>query len=123
TLSGSAYASNLKKALNYLLEAVESSPEDSPNITSETGTQIQIKLGSNIDVILTSQFLSNIQPQAQNNPALLERIIKAQDICVRKIQNAQDANGSIAGSGWAGVLQSSFATNALEAAEANGARV
>jgi hypothetical protein len=44
-------------------------------------------------------------------------------MCVRKIQRAQDVNGSISGSGWAGVLQSSFATNALEAAEASGVAV
>jgi hypothetical protein len=42
---------------------------------------------------------------------------------VSKIQRAQGSNGSIAGSGWAGVLQSSFATNALESAQANGANV
>jgi hypothetical protein len=123
TLSTGNYSQNLQKALNHLLTAVETSAEGSPNITTQTGTQIQTKLGSNIDVILTSQFLSNIQPLANGNPLLKSRIKKCQDICVQKIQRAQDGNGSIAGSGWAGVLQSSFATNALEAAEANGAVV
>lgn len=123
TLSHGRYSDNLRRALNHLLEAVESSPVGSSNITAQTGTQIQIKLGSNIDVILASQFLSNIQPELSEEPELLARVKRCQDICVRKIQGAQDANGSIAGSGWAGVLQSSFATNALESAEANGASV
>ena len=123
TLSHGRYSDNLRPALNHLLEAVESSPVGSSNITAQTGTQIQIKLGSNIDVILASQFLSNIQPELSEEPQLLARVKRCQDICVRKIQGAQDANGSIAGSGWAGVLQSSFATNALESAEANGASV
>ena len=123
TLSHGRYSDNLRRALNHLLEAVESSPVGSSNITAQTGTQIQIKLGSNIDVILASQFLSNIQPELRDEPELLARVKRCQDICIRKIQGAQDANGSIAGSGWAGVLQSSFATNALESAEANGAHV
>ena len=123
TLSEGTYATNLRRALNHLLEAVESAPYASPNITSPTGTQIQTKLGSNIDVILTSQFLSNIQPYLDDNPSLRARVKRCQEVCVQKIQSAQDVNGSIAGSGWAGVLQSSFATNALESAEANGVAV
>lgn len=123
TPSQGRYSENLRRALIHLLEAVESSSRESSNITTQTGTQIQIKLGSNIDVILASQFLSNIQTELSDEPELLARVKKCQDICVRKIQGAQDANGSTAGSGWAGVLQSSFATNALESAQANGASV
>ncbi len=123
TLKSGPYSEHLNKALEYLLRAVESSDRNSFNITAETGTQIQIKLGQNIDVILTSQFLSNILDYSKDNFTLADRIKKAQNICVTKIQNAQDGNGAIAGSGWAGVLQSSFASNALEAAEAHGANV
>ena len=123
TLTKGQYADNLAKALEHLLNAVETAPQQSVNITNQTGTQIQTKLGNNIDVILTSQFLSNILPHLKNDPQMRNRVKKCQDICVSKIQRAQDTNGSIAGSGWAGVLQSSFATNALEAAEANGTEV
>lgn len=123
TLSEGDYSGNLKKALNYLLNAVETSEDNSHNITTQTGTQIQTKLGNNIDVILTSQFLSNIEKHLAHDAALRTRVKKCQHICVDKIQRAQDVNGSIGGSGWAGVLQSSFATNALEAAEANGVTV
>lgn len=121
-LHSGKYSNSLRRALDYLLETVEQAPEGSINITSQTGTQIQTKLGGNIDVILTSQFLSNIQPRI-DDLKLNKRVKKCQNICVRKIQAAQDPNGSIAGSGWAGVLQSSFATNALESAEANGVEV
>jgi len=123
TLSGGPHSKNLRRALDHLLEVVESSPPNSLNITAPTGTQIQTKLGSNIDVIMTSQFLSNIQSHLDDAPALQARVRKSQAVCVEKIQRSQDGNGSIAGSGWAGVLQSSFATNALEAAEANGMAV
>jgi hypothetical protein len=114
----------LTKALNYLLQAVESAPLQSNNITSLTGTQIQTKLGANIDVVLTSQFFSNLlDGHLQNDASLRHRVKQANEICVTKIQRAQQRDGSTAGSGWAGVLQSSFATNALEAAEAQGAAV
>jgi hypothetical protein len=123
TISSGTYSKELKKGLEYLLTCVESAPANSTNITSETGTQIQVKLGGNIDVILTSQFLSNVLDAVKADTKLKERVDKCQNICVAKIQKAQDSNGSFKSSGWAGVLQSSFATNALEAAQANGATV
>lgn len=122
-LSHGPYSGNLRKALDHLLQTVENAPVNSANITAVTGTQIQTKLGNNIDVILTSQFLSNIYDHLKDEPALKARVKACQQICVDKIQAAQETNGSTAGSGWAGVLQSSFATNALESAEANGVTV
>lgn len=123
TLSKGTYSKQLSKGLEYLLQCVEQADPNATTITGETGTQIQVKLGSNIDVILTSQFLSNVLELAVNDTKLKGRIEKCQNVCVSKIQKAQDTNGSIKGSGWAGVLQSSFATSALEAAQANGAKV
>jgi hypothetical protein len=123
TLRSGQYSENLRNALFHLLDAVETSDRNHLNITTQTGTQIQTKLGSNIDVVLTSQFLSNIQAHLPDDSNLKARVKKCENICVDKIQRAQQDNGSTAGSGWAGVLQSSFATNALEAAQANGATV
>ncbi len=123
TFTAGQYASQLRRSLEYILKAVESSPEASYNITDQTGTQIQIKLGANIDVILASQFLTNSLDYLNNDRQLKDRVKKNLNACVAKIQQAQDTNGSISGSGWAGVLQSSFASNALEAAQAQGAKV
>ncbi len=116
------YSANLNKAINFLLIAVENSGNNE-RITSQTGTQPQIKLGSNIDVILTSQFFTNLLDELGNNPQLKERVKKCNQICVSKIQNIHEANGSVKGSGWAGVLQSSLAANALETAKENGIAV
>lgn len=123
SLTEGVYAPQLRRALTHLLEATEESPASSNNITNLTSTQIQVKLGANIDVILTAQFLSNILDHSAHDEALKARVQRCLNLCVAKIQRAQDKNGSIAGSGWAGVLQSSFATNALEAAQAQGANV
>ncbi|HYG03879.1 MAG TPA: hypothetical protein VD927_15635 [Chryseosolibacter sp.] len=123
TLSHGEYKQQLRNALMHLVEAVENASEDQLNITNLTGTQIQTKLGANIDVILTSQFLSNVVEYASDDEHLTNRIKNAQNVCIQKIQRAQSEDGSMAGSGWAGVLQSSFASNALEAAEAQGVAV
>jgi hypothetical protein len=113
------YKMELNKAIEYLLSSVEKSSPQSFNITDQTGTQIQSKLGQNIDVILTSQFFSNLLDHLDDSSPIKERVKKANALCVSKIQKAQGSDGSTAGSGWAGVLQSSFAANALEAADRN----
>jgi hypothetical protein len=123
TLTKGEYSTHLKKALNFLMNATENSPASSFNITDQTGTQIQTKLGANIDVILTSQFFSNILDYLDHDATLKARVKKNLNTCVTKIQRAQDKDGSMSGAGWAGVLQSSFANNALESAQAQGAAV
>ena len=123
TLLKGEYSSQLKKALSYLLSATENSSASSYNITDQTGTQIQTKLGANIDVVLTSQFFSNILDHLNHDANLKSRVKKNLNTCVAKIQRAQDSDGSTSGAGWAGVLQSSFANNALEAAQAQGVAV
>jgi len=123
TPTSGQYAANLNKAVNFLLLAVENSPDESPNITDMQGTQPQIKLGGSIDVILTSQFLTNLLDDIDNNPNLKSRVKKCINKCVAKIQKSQDVNGSFKSSGWAGVLQSSLANNALETAQEKGVNV
>ena len=123
TLSSGQYTRELKKALFHLIDAVESTPDDQLKITQLTGTQIQTKLGGNIDAVLTAQFFSNVLDHLDHDPALRDRVKNGLDRCVDKIQRAQNDNGSFKGSGWAGVLQSSLATTALEAAEHKGIEV
>jgi hypothetical protein len=122
TLTKGEYSKNLKNAINYLLETVEKTPKASQYITEVRGTQIQTKLGQNIDAVLTAQLLSNLldrKLQGIDN----KRIARALDICVAKIQASTDASGRQTGAGWAGVLQSGLATSALESAIAVGADV
>jgi hypothetical protein len=122
TLNSGLYSKNLKAAINYLLEEVESSSKDSPYITGVRNTQIQTKLGQNIDAVLTAQFLSNL---LERNLKGIDkkRVERALDICVSKIQSGTDAQGKQGGAGWAGVLQSGLANSALESAQAAGADV
>lgn len=123
TLNSGPYSSNLKRALGYLLDQVEASGDNEYNITDLTGTQPQVKLGQNIDVVLTSQFFTNLMDHLQNNSQTKDRVVKCNNKCLVKIQRAMADNGSIKGAGWAGVLQSSFATNAMETAKDKGLKV
>lgn len=117
------YKQQVHKALLYLLDCVEKTPTNDLNITTQQGTQIQSKLGQNIDVTLTAQCLANSLDYLDNHKQLKTRVQQSLDICTQKIQMAQNQDGSIRGAGWAGVLQSSFAANALESAEKKGAKV
>jgi len=123
TLDKGTYSKQLAKAVQFILKEVENSNPNSLNITSLENTQIQTKLGQNIDVVLASQFLTNLLEKLSLNDPMRKRIQEALNICVVKIQNGQMTDGSTKGAGWAGVLQSSLATNALEAAEYAGAKV
>jgi len=120
---GTTHSKAVVHAINFLLQNVEQSPDNALNITTITGTQPQAKLGENIDVILTSQCLTNIMHQLNDNNPMYPRLKNAIQKCVSKIEKAQDTNGATKGGGWAPVLQSAFAVNALELAEANDIKV
>jgi len=123
TLYDGEFSMQLRDGTEYLVEAAENSDPASPTITTVTGTQIQSKLGANIDVVLTMQYFSNLLEQLQKSDAYYDRVMHCLNICVEKVQSNQAADGSLQGNGWAGVLQSSFATSALEAADVRGADV
>jgi hypothetical protein len=108
------YADALKKAVNYLVNAVENSSPQSINITDLTNTQPQTKLGKNIDVILTAQFFTNALHHVGKDAELKKKMENALEKCVAKIQKGQNADGSFKDGGWAPVLQSALANNALE---------
>ena len=118
------YSAHLLKAVNYLLLATEQSPDKAVNITNLTNTQPQSKLGQNIDVILTAQFFSSMLHKIdKTKPDLKPRVEAALQKCVQKVQNGQDTDGSWKDGGWAPVLQSALANNALESAKGMGAKV
>lgn len=123
TLDKNPHAAQLKRITEYLLSQVEGAPKGAVNITQLTGTQIQSKLGANIDVALTTQFLSNLVAKIGEEHGSYLRAKRALNTCVSMIQRSQNADGSVQGDGWAGVLQSSFAASALESAKTVGADV
>ena len=122
-LEKGTYSKNLNKSLEFLLKTTENCPDNQQYLTTLTNTQPQIKLGRNIDVILTAQFFTNILRYNMNDDAMKKRIEKALDKCVSRIQQGQDKDGSWRDGGWAPVLQSALANNALESAGDVGRKV
>lgn len=123
TLEAGPYHQNVKRALDYLLNLVETAPKDGNRISNISGTQPQAKLGQNIDVSICLQFFTRVLPLAKSNDTLSGRLATAIDICISKLQKAQSSDGSWTDQGWAPVLQSAAANSALEMAAASGARV
>ncbi|HSD13782.1 MAG TPA: hypothetical protein VLB74_03965 [Flavobacterium sp.] len=111
------YKQQLKDALEFLLSEVEKN-KNNEYITQVRGTQIQTKLGQNIDAALTLQFLNQVVPTLTDGH-LKKRVENAIQICVDKVEKSYDASGKVSGAGWAGVLQSSFANAGLEQASKN----
>lgn len=122
TPNAGPYAKQLMQATKFLLNAVEAAEPHQP-ITKLRGTQIQNKLGQNIDLVLTTQYFTNLLDQLAESDKLYEPVFIAINKSVDMVQMKMDENGKAKGSGWAGVLQSAFATNALESAAAQGAAV
>ncbi len=123
TLDKGVYAKNLEQAAMFLLKATEDCPDSQPYITKLQGTQPQTKLGRNIDAILTAQFFTNILHYEIKDASLKKRFEAGLDKLVMKIQKAQDNDGSWKDGGWAPVLQSAMANNALESAAGIGRKV
>lgn len=107
----------LKKSILFLLNEIEKN-QNSPYITAIRGTQIQGKLGQHIDAILTLQFFNQLLPTIKEE-TLRTRVKNGIQVCVDKIEKSMDETGKVGGSGWAGVLQSSFANSSLEMASKN----
>lgn len=117
-LESGKYSETLRKSLDYLLMEIEKTKNNPNFITEVRGTQIQRKLGENIDAVLTLQFLNQVYPLLKEE-ALKTKVKEAIQICVNKIEKSYDDNGKVKGAGWAGVLQSSFASSSLENAAKN----
>lgn len=123
TLDHGAFSTHLNKALVYMVEKVENADDTNSNITNMKGTQPQRKLGENIDVAMTLQFLNRIYPLMDDDHEMIDRVDKAIDICIDKLEKTQLADGSWNGAGWAPVLNSAMVNNALEVSKQQGHEV
>ena len=120
TLQEGKYKDNVANALELLLEMTEQSDKNHPNITTIQGTQPQGKLGQNIDVSMAAQFFARILPHTAHNTKLENRTRAALEKCVQKMEQSQKNDGSWNDGGWAPVLQSAMANNALEMSRSAG---
>jgi len=121
TASAGAYQTTTRKAVEFVVHAVDGTPKEEIAINAP-GTLPQRKLGRYIDTFLGAQFLSEALPSLPQGPER-DRDKAALQACVSKIERAQRADGSFSPDGWAGVLSDAFAAGGLHAAKAAGAPV
>jgi hypothetical protein len=121
-LEAGTYKKEVNKGTLFLLNAVDDWSPNEPRLTSLQGTQPQQKLGQNIDAILTAQYFSTLLKYQQSHP-WNKRIKAALQKCVERIQKEQDYDGNWKDGGWAPVLQSALADQALENAKDAGMKV
>jgi len=123
TLKTGPYSQQLVKATNCLLQIVNDAPQNHINITTISGTQPQQKLGQNIDVAMTVQYFARLMPYIHDDHVLAGRVGAAMDFCIQRLQGTQMADGSWNAAGWAPVLNSAMANNALELSQQVGREV
>ncbi|HYO24959.1 MAG TPA: hypothetical protein VEQ85_08415, partial [Lacipirellulaceae bacterium] len=115
------YQAQVRRGLEYLVGAVEHAPREGALITAVESTQPQAKLGRYVDTAMAAQYLARALALLPKDDALYARVDKALDVCLAKLEQSQQENGSWgAGGGWAPVLQSSLSCSALELAAASG---
>jgi hypothetical protein len=113
TPTSGPYAQSLIRALDFVLREVEQAPEAGLQVTSRQGTQIQRKLGPNIDTFLAAFLLSEVDGRMPDT-ASQARVRAALEKVVAKIEKNQGQDGSWnAGGGWAPVIGTSIASRSL----------
>ncbi|HEY3226541.1 MAG TPA: hypothetical protein VGK61_06075 [Planctomycetota bacterium] len=123
TPSQGPYREALDRGIRFILANVEESPADGLPVTKRTGTQIQRKLGPNIDTFLANLVLAEADGRVADAEAG-RRVHQALEKCVAKIQKNQGKDGSWnQGGGWAPVIGTSLASRGLFRAQAKGAGV
>jgi hypothetical protein len=121
TGSRGEHQDSTRRAVRFVVAAVERTPPDEIAI-NPPGTLPQRKLGRNIDTFVAAQFLAEVVPTLPHGE-LQARARDALGSCARRIERAQAADGSYAKDGWAPLLASAFANDALYAARGAGVRV
>lgn len=123
TVTRGVYTANVRKAVEFVLKHVEDSDDKSLAVNTPQNTQIQRKLGPNIDTFMASMLLAEVDgtmPDAAANA----RVRKAVNKIVAKIEKNQSKDGSwnTAG-GWAPILGTSYGSRSLDLADRKGAQV
>jgi hypothetical protein len=121
--SGPEYREQLQRAVEFILQRAEQSPDEGLAVTNVTGTQIQRKLGPYIDTFLASKLLAELDG-TMGDKETNARVRRSLQKCVAKIEKNQLKDGSWnVGGGWAPILGTSMASRSLFIAQGKGVAV
>lgn len=120
--AGDKYRPNVERAVDFIMQRVESSPATGLAITNVAQTQVQRKLGPFIDTFVATMLLAKVD--GTFNKATNARVRSGLEKCVAKIEKNQTKDGSWnVGGGWAPLLGTSLASRSLDEAQKKGVAV
>ncbi len=120
-LGSDAHREAIERGIEFIVRAVEASPQQGPRLQGPDGTQPQYKLGRNVDTHFAALLLGETGPDLP--ASLRERANRAYDKVLSKVVAAQQTDGSFDQDGWAPVLSSSVAAQSLYKAYENGKQI
>lgn len=120
--SPSDQSKTVNAGIEFVIRAIETAPEG-PRLNTPQGTQPQAKLGSLVDTFYAAALLGELLETNAMPAHLRTRANVAHDVVLGKVQAAQNANGSFSADGWAPVLATSVAMEALNSADRLGKKV
>lgn len=100
--------------VRYVTGVIESSPKDSARLDVPEGTQPQYKLGQLVDTHMAAMMLGEVAGTLDDQTNRL--VDQAHRKVIRKVQMAQNDDGSFDSNGWAPVLSTSIAASSLDRA-------
>jgi len=122
TPSSGPHREAVARAVEFVRSSVAASPDETPFVTERRGTQPQSKVGPYVDTSLSCLLLGEVDGKMPDE-ASQALVREALEKCVKKLESLQSADGSFNQGGWAPVLGSSFAYQALQAADGKGVAV
>jgi len=116
------YAANVKRAIEFVCSEVEAADAESLYVTKQRDTRVQAKLGPYIDTFMAAMLLAEVK-DAMGNTSDNQRVMKALDRALAKIQKNQRTDGTWDGNGWAPAVSQGMATKAINRAAQVGVQV
>ncbi len=102
------------RGVRYVTQVVEKSPKDSARLAVPEGTQPQYKLGQLVDTHMAAMMLGEVAGTLDDQTNRM--VDGAHRTVIRKVQLAQNDDGSFDSNGWAPVLSTSIAAQSLDRA-------
>ena len=102
------------KGIRYVTQVVENSPKDGARLKVPEGTQPQYKLGQLVDTHMAAMMLGEVAGTLDEQTNGM--VTRAHGKVIRKVQLAQNEDGSFDSNGWAPVLSTSIAASSLDRA-------
>jgi hypothetical protein len=116
------YQQTISRGVDYVLDEIEKSDDNSLKVTDVTGTRVQGKIGQHADTFAALMMLSEAKGRMKDGVenARVDAAIKK---VVKKIEKNQREDGSWEGQGWAPVLSQAMAAKGLNRAAQGGIAV